>query len=127
MEKTRQTATMCVGRAVMFAALAIVLLMLSFAFDPVRACRAGGILTLVLSAILIWYAQTAQRRRPKDTETWPVLAEAERPNGEYAVRLFAQVMEDVYLYFARQAFAVAAALLTASLLLAIFGVGATSE
>ena len=94
MEKIRETAFFCVGRAVMFSTLAVMLVMLSFAFDPVAALKAGGTMGLALSAILLWFAQTAHRRKPKDTETWLLLKDDARPAGEHGAKLFASVMQD---------------------------------
>ena len=122
MDKIHHTAMLCVGRAVMFAVIAISMVMLSFAFDPAAALKAGGTMGLVLAAILLWFAQTAHRRRPKDTETWLLLADDSRPAGEHGARLFASVMEDVYLYFAARAFAGAVTLIVAGLLLATLGI-----
>ncbi|GIL03211.1 MAG: hypothetical protein BroJett030_31100 [Alphaproteobacteria bacterium] len=115
MQAVRDKAMFCVGRAVLFASLAIALIMLSFAFDPPVALKAGGVLGLVLSAVLIWYAQTAHRRAPKDTETWLLLEARFRPQGDQAERAFAAVMEEVYLFFATRAFAAAVGLLLAGL------------
>ena len=122
MEKIRETAFFCVGRAVMFSTLAVMLVMLSFAFDPVAALKAGGTMGLALSAILLWFAQTAHRRKPKDTETWLLLKDDSRPAGEHGAKLFASVMQDVYLFFATRTFVVAVTLIAASLLLALLGV-----
>jgi hypothetical protein len=115
-EAIRQKAMFCVGRAVGFATMAIMLVMLSFAFDPSMAFKAGGVLALILAAILIWYAQTAHHRRPKDTETWLLLEVQHRPHGDQAVLVFANVMEEVYLFFATRAFAAAVTMLVASVL-----------
>ena len=122
MEKIRETAFFCVGRAVMFSTLAVMLVMLSFVFDPVAALKAGGTMGLALSAILLWFAQTAHRRKPKDTETWLLLKDDARPAGEHGAKLFASVMQDVYLFFATRTFVVAVTLIAASLLLALLGV-----
>jgi hypothetical protein len=122
MDKIRETAMLCVGRAVMFATLAISLVILSFAFDPAVAMKAGGTLALILSAILVWFAQTAHRRKPKDTETWLVLTHDDRPVGDHGAKLFASIMEDVYLFFAVRAFMAAVTLLVAGQVLTALAV-----
>lgn len=103
----------------MFASLAIALIMLSFAFDPAIAFKAGGILGLVLSIVLLWFAQTAHRRPPKHTETWLLLEVEYRPDNDRDRRLFAAVLEEVYLYFSARAFAVAISFLAIGLLLSL--------
>ena len=106
----------------MFSALAISLVTLSFAFDPAAALKAGGTLGLVLAAILLWFAQTARGRKPKDTETWLLLKNDSRPSGEHGAKLFASVMEEVYLFFAVRVFAVAITFVVGGLLLAALGI-----
>ncbi len=125
MEKTREIAFVCVGRAVFFGALAIGLVMLSFAFSPVTSFRAGAILTLVMSAILLWFALTAARRNPRDTEVWIYLDEDSRPINEHAQRAFGMVMRDVYEVFASGAFKTALGLFAVSVVLQVLGVEAT--
>lgn len=106
----------------MFAAFAISLVMLAFAFDPSTALKAGGILGLVLTAILIWYAQTAPRRLPRDTETWLLLKEEARPQSDHGMRTFASILAEVYLFYASHAFVIAVALLAGGVLLSLLGV-----
>ena len=104
MEKTRQIAMICVGRAVFFGGFAISLVMISFAFDFRLALRAGAVLTLAMAAILLWFAFTAEKREPKKTEVWLVLPEDERPKNDHAKRAFRQVMHEVHVHYARNAF-----------------------
>ena len=53
MEKIREVAIACVGRAVMFGSLAIGCVMVGFSFNPVSAFRSGAVLTLVIIVFLI--------------------------------------------------------------------------
>ena len=124
MDAVQEKAMFCVGRAVMFSALAIGLVMLSFAFDPSTALKAGGVLGLVLATVLIWYAQTAHRRNPKNTETWMLLEEGLRPVGEPGRRAFANVMAETYAWFAARAFVVATTSLCAGIAMSLLGLGA---
>jgi len=124
MREVEEKAMFCVGRAVMFSGLAIALVMLSFAFDPSAAFKAGGVLGLVVAAILIWYAQTAHRRNPRNTETWLLLEERLRPVGEPATRAFATVMADTYAWYAVRTFMAATTSLCVGILLSLLGVGA---
>jgi hypothetical protein len=124
MDPYRETAFFCVGRAVMFGGLAISLVMLSYAFDPATALQAGGMGGLIMSAILLWYAQTASRRPPKKTETFLLLPKEVRPRDESAIRVFGTVMTDTYLFFAVRAFGLSVVMILAGLLLGWLGVEA---
>lgn len=121
-EKVREKAMLCVGRAVFFGYLAISMVMLSFLFDLVLFFRSGAILTFMLAAVLVWYAQTAETRRPQLTETWILLDEPDRPENDHARRLFGETLKEVYLYFAVAAFRVGLGLFAASFLFALFDV-----
>ena len=121
MEKIREVAIACVGRAVMFGSLAIGCVMVGFSFNPVSAFRSGAVMTLVMAAILIWKAVAAPRQNPKMTEVWLYLDEHSRPAGEHARYLFASVMRDVYARFAQASLAVACAFFAVSVTLMLFG------
>ena len=45
MEKVREVAVACIGRAVMFGTLAIGCVMVGFSFNPVSAFRSGAVAT----------------------------------------------------------------------------------
>jgi Ca2+/Na+ antiporter len=126
MDRIRSQAIFCVGRAVLFAILAITMVMLSFAFDPPTAFKAGAVLGLVLAAVLLWFAQTAHRRNPSDTETWLLLETEFRPHGDSARKIFTAVMEEVYLFFAVRAFAGAIALFVVGIVLSLLGLRPTA-
>lgn len=122
MEKVRDQAMLCVGRAVFFGYLAISMVMLGSMFDLVLFFRTGAILTLVMAITLLWFAQTASDRAPEKTETWLLLEDRYRPHNEHAVRLFSQVLREVYGCFAMLAIKIAIALGLASLLPALTGI-----
>lgn len=122
MDPYRETAFFCVGRAVMFGVLAIALFMLSFAFDPAVALRSGGTCGLIMSAILLWYAQTAHRRKPRNTETFLLLPKESRPKDDWSIRVFSTVMADTYLYFAVRTFGYSVVLLLAGVALPWLGI-----
>lgn len=121
MEQFRKVAMFCVGRAVFFGSFAVSIVMLSFAFDLVLLFRSGAILALIMSVILLWYAQTAQSREPRTTETWLLLEEARRPKNDHAKRAFRLVMKETYGYFSLRAVIVAVVFYTASLILQLSG------
>ena len=116
MEKVRDQAMLCVGRAVFFGYLAISMVMLGSMFDLVLFFRTGAILALDMAVVLLWFAQTAPHRAPEKTETWLLLEDRHRPHNKHAVQLFSQVMQEVYGYFAMLAIWIAIALGLASLL-----------
>lgn len=124
MEKVREIAVQCVGRAVMFGVLAIACVMIGFSFSPVSAFRSGAVLTLVMAAVLIWKAHAAARQNPKATEVWLYLDERSRPADAHARFVFATVMREVYGRFALVSLAAACAMFMISLLLGLFGLSA---
>jgi hypothetical protein len=107
MDKIREVAFACVGRAVMFGALAIACVMVGFSFNPVSAFRSGAVLTLAMAAILIWKAAVAHRQNPKGTEVWLYLDETSRPANPHAKFVFGTVMKEVYGRFAQATLAIA--------------------
>jgi hypothetical protein len=122
MPEIREIAVFCVGRAVMFACLAIVLVMLAFAFHPVWAFQAGAIMTLIMAGILVWKAQTAHRRRPEKTEVWLYIDENKRSSLQQAHALFASELRDVYARFAQISFTMACLLFVLGLIMSLIGV-----
>ena len=122
MEKVRDQAMLCVGRAVFYGYLAITMAMLGSMFDLVLFFRIGAILALVMAVVLLWFVQTAPGRAPKKAETWLLLEDRYRPQNEHAVRLFSQVLQEVYGYFAMLAVRFAIVLGFASLLPPLTGI-----
>ena len=121
MDKIREVAVQCVGRAVMFGVLAIACVMVGFSFNPVSSFRSGAVLTLLMAAVLIWKAYAAPRQNPKYTEVWLYLDEAMRPGDTHARFVFATVMRDVYGRFAQVTLAVACGLFAVSVMLNLLG------
>ncbi|MFC6488844.1 hypothetical protein [Nitratireductor sp. GCM10026969] len=117
MEKVRETAFVCIGRAVLFGGFAVVLVMLSFSFDMVLALYAGAVLMLVMAEILILKAFAAPWQNPKKTEVWGCLDERARPAAAAGRMAFAAVLREVYGRFARNSYAVACSFFAASLVL----------
>src|SRR5690606_33161383 len=75
MDRIREVAIACIGRAVMFGWLAIACVMIGFSFNPVSAFRSGAVTALIMAAVLMWKAATAGRRNPRHTEVWLYLDE----------------------------------------------------
>ena len=122
MEPVRHVAEICVGRAVLFGSLAIILLMVAFSFDPVLAFKCGAITTLLMSAILTFKALQAHAVPPRRTEAWIYLDERWRPSCERSNRMFSSVLREVYALFARTTLIAACGFFASSLLLDLLGV-----
>lgn len=121
MEKIREVAFMCVGRAVMFGSLAIGCIMVGFSFSPVSAFRSGALATLLMATVLMWKAMASARQNPKTTEVWLYLDEASRPLDQHARFVFATVMREVYGRYAQFALLTACALFGVSLVFGALG------
>lgn len=121
MEKIREIAIFCVGRAVFFGSLAIGCVMIGFSFNPVSAFRSGAVLTLVMAVVLLWKAMAAQSQNPKRTEVWLYLDENVRPPEAQAKFIVSTIMRDVYGKFAQAALGVAFGFFLISFLLMAFG------
>lgn len=121
MEPIRQVAVMCVARAVSFGTLAIVCVMVSFAFSPPAAFRTGAVLSLVMAIILLLKAHYVAWQQPKHTEVWLYLDERTRPRDAEATRRFTSVLREVYGRFAAGTLMVACGLFAVSVLMLAAG------
>jgi hypothetical protein len=121
MERLREKALVSVGRASAFAALGIFCVMIGLSFDPVLMTRAGGMLSLALTLTLILKAELARRQDYRHTEMWLLLQHDERPPKEVAQRLFATVLRETYLRFAKFAAAACASLWLVAVTLPMIG------
>jgi hypothetical protein len=113
LQRIEQTAHMSVARACGFAALAIATFMVGLSGDVATSLKAGGILSLVTSAILLLKAWHAAQRPYKHTEVWLMLAPQDRPNSAIAQQIISTVLRETFLYFALHA-ALSAAMLLGS-------------
>ena len=107
MEHMRRIAYETVLRACGFASLAIFCVMIGMSFMPRLAFQAGGILTTVMSFILIMKAFEARTKDYRRTEMWLYLEPNERPPAAYAQWASATVLRETYLTFALWTSAVA--------------------
>lgn len=124
MEHFSRSTGISIGRAVFFGGLAISLVMMGLAYDYALALRTGAILTLIMSAILLWFGQTAFSRKPERTEAWLLLGKEHRPQSPASLRVFQQVMQDTFYFYSLRAFAIAMLFLSAALILMVFGIDA---
>ncbi|HEX2256377.1 MAG TPA: hypothetical protein VHG92_06695, partial [Afifellaceae bacterium] len=108
MEKLQQVAFLSVGRAVGFAGLAIFTLMVGLCFEPLLALRSGGVLLLLLVAVLLLKAYRVEATDYRHTEAWLLLDSSDRPDESIAARAVRVALRDAFLWFARWTAGVAA-------------------
>lgn len=94
MSKIRKLARLSVMRASGFSALAILMVMMGTAHDPVTSFKLGAVGMLILSAVLLYRGESYHRhiRRISDTEVWLMLRENERPPKDIARGLIVAAM-----------------------------------
>lgn len=100
MEKLQRVAFLSVGRAVGFAGLAIFTLMVGLCFDPLLSLRSGGVLLLLLVAVLLLKAYRVDSTNYRRTETWLLLDSGDRPDERFAGRAVSGALRDAFLWFA---------------------------
>jgi hypothetical protein len=110
MDDMRRIAFETVLRACGFASLAIFCVMIGLSFEPRAAFKAGGMLTLLMTAVLMLKAYEARTKNHRRTELWLYLSEEQRPPEPYAQRACSAVLQETYLTFARWAALVAVAM-----------------
>ena len=101
MEHMRRIGFETVLRACGFGSLAIFCVMIGLSFEPRAAFQAGGMLTLLMAAILMLKAYEARTKNHRKTEMWLYLPKEQRPPEAFAQRACAAVMQETYLTFAR--------------------------
>jgi hypothetical protein len=120
-EDMRRIAFETVLRACGFGSLAIFCVMIGLSFEPRVAFQTGGVLTLVMSGILIFKAQEALTKNHRRTEMWLYLPKEQRPPEASAQQTTAVVMRETYLVFALWTSAVAIGMWTLALLFSLAG------
>jgi hypothetical protein len=115
MQRVERAAQACVGRACGFAALGIVTFMFALSWSPAFCFKSGGILTLIVTLILVMKGLAARSRPYKRTEVWLILEPEERPQPEIAQTVIGTALRWTYLTFAQHTAAIAALMLFASL------------
>ncbi len=100
MERMRQVAFQTVQRACLFGALAIFCMMIGLSYDLRLSFKAGGILTVLMAAVLIYKAHEARTKPYRKTEMWICLPKNSRPPEDHAQWASATVLRETYLYFA---------------------------
>jgi len=100
MDHIRRIAFEIVFRACSFGLLAIICVMVGMSFEPRAAMQAGGLLTLMMTGILVLKAQGALTKNYRRTEMWLYLPEELKPPAAFAQQVTSAVMRETYLVFA---------------------------
>ena len=83
----RQIAFETVLRACGFGSLAIFCIMVGLSFDPLVAFQSGGVLTMIMTGILVLKAFEARTKPYRRTEMWLYLPKEQRPPEATAQQL----------------------------------------
>ena len=119
MRRLQEVAWVSIARACGFAALAIGTFMFGLSGDALMSFRAGGILTLITSLILLVRGLQAPTRPYKRTEVWLMLEPKDRPQAALAQTVIGETLKHTYLTFALHSALIAGGMLLLSLLLAL--------
>jgi hypothetical protein len=103
MQKVEELALISVSRAVGFAALAIGTLMVGLSSDLLNCLKAGGILTLITSLVLVMKGVKAPQRDYKRTEVWIMMNPDDRPSANVAQEMIGEALRRIYFTFALHA------------------------
>ena len=120
MEEMRKAAFQSVARGCGFGVLAIVCVMMGMS-NPRAMFQAGGILTLMMTFILILKARYALTQNYKRTEMWLMLPKDFRPPERYAQWAASTVLRDAYFTFAQYTAIVSIAMWVIALFFGITG------
>jgi predicted membrane metal-binding protein len=121
MEYLRRVAFETVLRACGFGSLAIFCVMIGLSFEPRAAFKAGGMLTLLMTAILMLKAYEARTKNHRKTEMWLYVPEEMRPPEAYAQKACSAVLQETYLTFARWSAAIAVVMGVLALVFSLAG------
>ena len=104
-----------------FAALAIFCMMAGFTGNLPSQLKSGGYGALLVTMVLVLKAFMAPRQRFRKTETWLLLAEADKPPEAYAQHMVTNARQLAFLRCAHSSGWLAAGLLGAGLLAGLLG------
>jgi hypothetical protein len=121
MDGMRRIAYATVLRACGFGSLTIFCFMVGLSFEPRLAFQTGGILTMGMTAILLFKAQEARTKPYRRTEMWLYLPEEARPPAGSAQQLTSIVLNETYMTFARWTSAIAVVMWVIALVFSLAG------
>jgi hypothetical protein len=116
----RRIAFETVARACAFGSLTIFCIMVGLSFEPLVAFQSGGVLTMLMTAILFFKAYEARTKPYRRTEMWLYLPKEARPPAAAAQQLTASMMRETYLTFALWTSLVSIAIWVLALLFSAF-------
>jgi hypothetical protein len=126
MEEMRKVAFESVARGCAFGMLAIICVMVGMSFDIRAVFQAGGILTLMMTLILILKARYALTQNYKKTEMWLYLPKDFRPPEKYAQWAASTVLRDAYFTFAMYTAGISIVMWILALIIGVSGLAARS-
>lgn len=121
MDDMRRVAYATVLRACGFGSLAIFCFMVGVSFEPRIAFQSGGVLTMIMTGILLLKAQEARTKPYRRTEMWLYLPKEHRPPAASAQQLTSVVLRETYMTFALWTSLVAVAMWAIALFFAFLG------
>ena len=121
MEDMRRVAYATVLRACGFGSLAIFCFMVGLSFEPRIAFQSGGVLTMIMTGILLLKAQQARTKPYRRTEMWLYLPKEHRPPAASAQQLTSVVLRETYMTFALWTSLVAVAMWAIALFFSFLG------
>lgn len=119
----RRIAYEIVLRACGFGSLAIFCVMVGLSFNAVVAFQTGGVLTMIMTGVLVFKAHEAPTKPYRRTEMWLYLPEEFRPPAATAQRLTGTLMREIYLTFALWTSAIAIIMWALAVLFSLSGAG----
>lgn len=102
-ETAKELAFFSVGRACLFGMLAIATVVLGLVAWPAMALKAGGFLTGIGGAVLVYRASQARQQSFKRTEVWVLIREKWTAADEHAQAVISQALAETYWRFAEYA------------------------
>ena len=121
MDDIRRIAYEIVLRACGFGSLTIFCIMIGLSFNPTVSFQSGGVLTTLMTLILILKAYEARTKPYRRTEMWLYLPKDARPPEGSAQRITGTIMREVYLTFALWTSAIAIGMWGIALTLSFIG------
>lgn len=100
-------------------AMAAILLMLAFSFEPTVAIDIGGTVALIFALVLLVRVICLTEARFTRSEAWTALKDEERPAGDEGMLWARAELERMMLHFAKAASAVAGILYGSALVLSL--------
>lgn len=117
----RKAAFESVSRGCAFGFLAIACVMMGFVHDPKLIFQSGGILTLMMTFVLLLKSRQALTRDYKRTEMWIILPKNFRPPEAYAQWAASTVLRDAYLTFAQYTAAISILMWMIAIIMSLTG------